>query len=175
MYNIILLLILVYLICEPRGEKYTYTDTTKPIHRVLFDDPAPNISEYREVGKIELSNDIVEKLVLVTNKYIRDKAGINNYIIETTAIKQYKHKNEEPHVISVHVHVCKNWWIFILVFSITSNVILVSGNVRVTGIQSQPMNINEPPDKTPFESAIRGSEYIHYDDIRKSELESIKI
>ncbi len=174
MYNIILLLILVYLICEPKGEKYTYTDTTKPIHRVVFDDPAPNMSEYREVGKIELNNDIVEKLVLVTNKYIRDKAGINNYIIETTAIKQYKHKSKN-HTLYQCMFMCVKIGGYSFGFSVTSNVILVSGNVRVIGIQSQPMNINEPSDKTPFESVTRGSEYVDYDDIRKSELDSIKI
>lgn len=60
-------------------------------------------------------------------------------------------------------------------FSVTSNVILVSGNIRVLGIQSQPMNIKQPSDKTPFESTMKGSEYVNYDDVRKSELDLIKI
>tara|TARA_R110002111_G_scaffold100363_2_gene155429 strand:- start:1047 stop:1250 length:204 start_codon:yes stop_codon:yes gene_type:complete len=60
-------------------------------------------------------------------------------------------------------------------FSATSNVILVSGDMRVIGVQSQPMDIKPPSDKTPFESKIEGSQYIEYDTIRQGELDLIKI
>ena len=174
MYNIILILIVVYLLCESRTERFGYRDASHPIHGVVFNDPAPNMSEYKEVGKLQLNNAIVEKLVLVTNKYIREKSGINNYIIETSAIKQFKHKTKN-HTLYQCMFMCVKSGGFSFGFSVTSNVILVSGNVRVLGIQSQPMNIKPPSDKTPFESTMKGSEYVNYDDVRKSELDLIKI
>ena len=60
-------------------------------------------------------------------------------------------------------------------FSVTSNLILVSGNIRVIGVQSQPLDIKQPSNKTPFESAIEGSEYIEYETIQQGELDLIKI
>jgi hypothetical protein len=47
--------------------------------------------------------------------------------------------------------------------------------MRVIGVQSQPMDIKPPSDKTPFESKIEGSQYIEYDTIRQGELDLIKI
>jgi hypothetical protein len=60
-------------------------------------------------------------------------------------------------------------------FSVTSNIMVVSGDMRVTGVQSQPLDIKPPSNKTPFESEIEGSEYIEYDTIRQGEFDLIKI
>jgi hypothetical protein len=174
MYNIILVLILVVLLLDNRKEGFKNKSATIPIHQVLINDPMPNMSEYVEVKTLDVNSDKISKMVMITNKYIREKAGIPNYIIETTGIRQYKHKNKN-HMLYRCMFMCMKMGGFPFGFSVTSNIILVSGKMRVIGVQSQPLDIKPPSDTTPFESVIEGSEYIEYETIQQGELDLIKI
>lgn len=174
MYNIILVLILVVLLLDNRKEGFKNKSASIPIHQVLINDPMPNMSEYVEVKTLDVNSDKISKMVMITNKYIREKAGIPNYIIETTGIRQYKHKNKN-HMLYRCMFMCMKMGGFPFGFSVTSNIILVSGNMRVIGVQSQPLDIKPPSDTTPFESVIEGSEYIEYETIQQGELDLIKI
>ena len=174
MYNIILVFILVVLLLDNRKEGFKNKSATIPIHQVLINDPMPNMSEYVEVKTLDVNSDKISKMVMITNKYIREKAGIPNYIIETTGIRQYKHKNKN-HMLYRCMFMCMKMGGFPFGFSVTSNIILVSGKMRVIGVQSQPLDIKPPSDATPFESVIEGSEYIEYETIQQGELDLIKI
>ena len=174
MYNLLLLFVLVLLLIDTRKETFVTKGAQKSIHQVLINDPAPNMNEYREVRTLEVNSDIISKLVHVTSEYIREKTGLPNYIIETTGIRQYKHKNKNR-VLYQCMFMCVIMGGFTFGFSVTSNIISVSGDVRVIGVQSQPMDIKPPSNKTPFESVIEGSEYIEYDTIQQGELDLIKI
>ena len=174
MYNIILVLILVVLLLDNRKEGFKNKSATIPIHQVLINDPMPNMSEYVEVKTLDVNSDKISKMVMITNKYIREKAGIPNYIIETTGIRQYKHKNKN-HMLYRCMFMCMKMGGFPFGFSVTSNIILVSGKMRVIGVQSQLLDIKPPSDTTPFESVIEGSEYIEYETIQQGELDLIKI
>jgi len=174
MYNVILVLILVVLLLDNRKEGFKNKSATIPIHQVLINDPMPNMSEYVEVKTLDVNSDKISKMVMITNKYIREKAGIPNYIIETTGIRQYKHKNKN-HMLYRCMFMCMKMGGFPFGFSVTSNIILVSGKMRVIGVQSQPLDIKPPSDTTPFESVIEGSEYIEYETIQQGELDLIKI
>lgn len=171
MYNLLLLIVLIVLLLDTRKETFI---TRSTYNQVLINDPAPNMNEYREVQKLEANSDIISKMVLATSTYIREKTGLPNYIIETTSIRQYKHKIKN-HMLYKCMFMCVKIGGFPFGFSVTSNLILVSGDLRVVGVQSQPLDIKPPSDKTPFESQIEGSEYIEYDTIRKGELDLIKI
>jgi len=174
MYNLILLLVLVVLILDTRKEGFKNKSASIPIHQVLINDPTPNMSEYVEVKTLDVNSDNISKMVLATNKYIREKTGLPNYIIETTGIRQYKHKNKN-HILYRCMFMCMKMGGFPFGFSVTSNIILVSGELRVIGVQSQPMDIKPPSNKTPFGSVIEGSEYIEYETIQHGELDLIKI
>jgi len=174
MYNLILLLVLVVLLLDTRKEGFKNKSASTPIHQILINDPTPNMSEYAEVKTLDVNSDKISKMVLATSKYIREKTGLPNYIIETTGIRQYKHKNKN-HMLYRCMFMCMKMGGFPFGFSVTSNLILVSGKLRVIGVQSQPMDIKQPSNKTPFESAIEGSEYIEYETIQQGELDLIKI
>jgi len=174
MYNLLLLIILIVLLLDTRKEKFTDKTAYNPIHQVILNDPAPNMNEYTEVQQIEVSSDIISKLVLATSTYIREKTGLPNYIIETTGIRQYKHKSKN-HVLYMCMFMCIKTGGFPFGFSVTSSVMFVSGDIRVTGVQSQPLDIKPPSNKSPFESDIEGSEYVEYDTIRQGELDLLKI
>lgn len=171
---IILLSIIAVLYLMSRTEKFQYTDETKPVHQVILNDPTLNMNEYKEVTNIAVNHDIIEDLVLATNKYIREKTGLNNYIIETTAIKQFKHKTKNHDLYQCMFMTVKPGG-FTFGFSVTADIMVVSGNVRVIGVRSQPIDIKPPSNTTPFESEIQGQEFVTYDDIKKSELDLIKI
>ena len=94
MYNLILLLVLVVLLLDTRKEGFKNKSASTPIHQILINDPTPNMSEYAEVKTLDVNSDKISKMVLATSKYIREKTGLPNYIIETTGIRQYKHKNK---------------------------------------------------------------------------------
>ena len=174
MYNLILLLVLVVLLLDTRKEGFKNKSASTPIHQILINDPTPNMSEYAEVKTLDVNSDKISKMVLATSKYIREKTGLPNYIIETTGTRQYKHKNKN-HMLYRCMFMCMKMGGFPFGFSVTSNLILVSGKLRVIGVQSQPMDIKQPSNKTPFESAIEGSEYIEYETIQQGELDLIKI
>jgi len=173
MYNVILVLILLYLLFDSRTEKFGYAGAYKPIDGVKLDDPGADMRDYIVAEKIEINNDLTEQFVLLTNKYVYDQTGIHNYIIETTDIKQYKHKTKN-HSLYRCVYMCVKPSGFAFGFSVTSDIMYVSGNARVLGVHSQQLDIKQPSNTTPFESDISGSEFVHYDDIRESELEVIK-
>jgi|TARA_B110000977_G_scaffold92320_1_gene122368 hypothetical protein len=174
MYNLLLLIVLIVLLLDTRKENFKVKSVHNPIQQVLINDPAPNMNEYRVVQKIEVTSGIVSKLVHATSTYIRENSGVPNYIIETTGIKQYKHKSKN-HVLYQCMFMCVKMGGYPFGFSVTSNIMVVSGDMRVTGVQSQPLDIKPPSNKTPFESEIEGSEYIEYDTIRQGEFDLIKI
>lgn len=174
MYNVILVLILIYLLFDSRTERYENVNTSKTIHEVSIKDPKPDMSMYEPVSNITINNNLIEEFVILTNKYLYEQFGIHNYIIETKDIKQYKHKNKNN-----YLYRCKFMCVkpsgFAFGFSITSDILVFDNKAsHVIGVYSQELDIKPPSDKTPFESNIEGSEFIEYEDIKNSELEIIK-
>ena len=56
--------------------------------------------------KTIVNHDIMESLVLTTSKYIKEKTGINNYIIETSGLKQFVHKHKNHGMYRCMFMVC---------------------------------------------------------------------
>jgi|TARA_B100002019_G_scaffold129154_1_gene111124 hypothetical protein len=174
MYSVILVLILIYLLFDSRTEKFGYSGAYTPIHEVVLNDPKPKLEEYIKVENITINNDLMEDFVLLTNKYLNEQAGIHNYIIETKDVKQYKHK-EKNHYLYRCNFMCVKPSGFVFGFSVTSDILVINNKPsHVLGVNSQELDINPPSDKTPFESSIEGSEYVLYEDIKNSELDTIK-
>ncbi len=101
MYKLLLLIVVLVLILDTRKETFVTKGAQKPTHQIILNDPTPNMNEYREVQTIEVNSDIMAKLVRKTSNYIREKTGLPNYIIETTNIRQYKHKTRTTCYINV--------------------------------------------------------------------------
>jgi hypothetical protein len=175
----ILLFILVILLLMSREEKYSVASKESGV--IALNDPLPNMAEYLPTKAI-VNHDIMESLVLTTSKYIKEKTGINNYIIETSGLKQFVHKHKNHGMYRCMFMVLKRggfpygFMVSVDILVTNANSIGKAGkpNVRVISARSQPMNVKPPANKTPFESSIEGHEYIPFDEINKSEEEMLK-
>tara|TARA_R110001606_G_scaffold399244_1_gene582689 strand:+ start:11461 stop:12126 length:666 start_codon:yes stop_codon:yes gene_type:complete len=177
----LLFFILVLLLATTTGPKRE-TFVKKSNTEIILNDPLPNMTEYKKVSKVSANHDVMEKIVLATNKYILEKTGIDNYIIETTALKQFRHKQKNHDMYRCMFMIVKKNG-FAHGASITADIMVVNnqtiggvgtGGVRVLSARSQPMDIKPPADSTPFESVMKGSTFIPYEDIQNSQDEMIK-
>mgnify|MGYP000978990013 FL=1 len=177
----LLFFILVLLLVTTTGPKRE-TFVKKSNTEIILNDPLPNMTEYKKVSKVSANHDVMEKIVLATNKYILEKTGIDNYIIETTALKQFRHKQKNHDMYRCMFMIVKKNG-FAHGASITADIMVVNnqtiggvgtGGVRVLSARSQPMDIKPPADSTPFESVMKGSTFIPYEDIQNSQDEMIK-
>ena len=176
----ILLFILVILLLMSREEKYSVASKESGV--IALNDPLPNMVEYTPTKTI-VNHDIMESLVLTTSKYIKEKTGINNYIIETSGLKQFVHKHKNHGMYRCMFMVLKRGG-FPYGFMVSVDILVTNAssigkagkpNVRVISARSQPMNVKPPANRTPFESSIEGHEYIPFDEINKSEEELLKL
>lgn len=176
----ILLFILVILLLMSREEKYSVASKESGV--IALNDPLPNMAEYMPTNTI-VNHDIMESLVLTTSKYIKERTGINNYIIETSGLKQFVHKHKNHGMYRCMFMVLKRGG-FPYGFMVSVDILVTNAssigkagkpNVRVISARSQPMGIKPPANKTPFESGIEGHEYIPFGEIVKGEEEMLNL
>jgi hypothetical protein len=170
---LVLLIALVLYMMSRTKEKFGYSGYTKPVHTVILDDSSPDMSEYREDDNVSISNDQMEKFVLLSNKYVSEKTKLCTYIIETTLVKKFKHATKN-HDLYQCMFMFMRQGGFSFGFSAVVDILVVSGNVEVRGARTQPLGVVPPTDTTPFESSIRGSEFKDFSTFEKGELDLIK-
>ncbi len=87
-FIIVIILILIY---SSRVE--TYFGGYKKESEVVLPETGIDLSEYRENDReISLTNDLMQEIILQTNKEISRKTKLCTYIIETVKVKSYIHK-----------------------------------------------------------------------------------
>lgn len=102
--TLILISILILVVFLTRRESFTeifgMSGYKKPIENIRLDDPVFDKEGYVEVDA-SVDSDTIEKLVLNTNSEISRRLGICTYIIETTALKHYKIKEDAEAIDNV--------------------------------------------------------------------------
>ena len=155
MILIILIIIILYLVTvSPRKEG--------------FDDAELDFSNYTEVDSIELTNDIMQELVLATNEYISKDTDLCFYIIETVFVKKYIHKESKQVAYKCMFMAVKHGG-FPYGFSVVSEILDINGNLTVYGVRSTDIEQSKP-----YSGDEPGVKFVNYDEVRKSELDSIK-
>jgi len=88
---IVTLIVIVLLLTrrEPFAESFGLSGHTKPTGSVRFDDKKPDLTGYTQ-AEAKISNDMMQRFVMLTNKEIEKRTGLCTYIIETTAVKKYE-------------------------------------------------------------------------------------
>lgn len=135
-----LLLVVVYMLTN-ENESYGFSGYTVPRETQLMD-PFPNLIGFEEV-KNDATADLMESVVLLTNKEIHKRTGISNYIIETTSMKKYRKQKEEPATVYEcrFMTVKKNGFSF--GFSVVVWFIVEEQKpIRLLAIRSQPIGFN---------------------------------
>jgi len=158
---VILLLGVVYYITvrrEPFTEVFGFSGYTKPSEGIFISEPIENISAYTPV-EAKVDHDTMEKLILAANKAISDKAGVCNYIIETTSLKKFTDgKNDLYRVMFMAV---KNHG-FAYGFAVTVDATVQNGNVIIKSLRTQPIDADIPNDIKAFTDGEAGQEFVEY-------------
>ena len=155
MILIILIIIILYLVTvSPRKEG--------------FDDVGLDFSNYTETDSVELTNDVMQDLVLATNEYISKETELCFYIIETIFVKKYIH-NESKQVAYKCMFMAVKHGGFPYGFSVVSEILDLNGNLTVYSVRSTDIEQSKP-----YSGDESGAKFVNYDEVRKSELDSIK-
>lgn len=169
MITILLILIVLMLLLMSRKKE---TEGYK--NQIVIDDPSFDTTEYIESTDVSVDNDLMEKLVLATNKYVSDKTGLCTYVIETTSLKKFVHKETKKELYRCMFMLMKQHG-FTFGFAVTVDINLYpDGTLNVVSARSQPIDVKPPTFQGPFMSDIEGHEFTGYERFRESELELIK-
>lgn len=171
---LLILIVLMVLLMSSRKEMFGYAGYEDPVKQVIIDDPSFDTTEYTEATDVSVDNDLMQKLVLATNKYVADKTGLCTYVIETTTIKKYVHKENKKELYRCMFMLMKQHG-FAFGFAVTVDInVNPNGTVDVLSARTQPIDIKPPTDQSPFMSDFEGHEFTEYERFRESELELIK-
>ena len=175
---ILILLILTVLVTMSRTEMFTeqfgLSGYTKPIEPVLLNDNEFDLSEYEESGEdVEVSNNLMQEMVLATNKEVSRKTGLCTYIIETTSIKKYKHKVSNQEIYRC-MFMCVKHKGFAVGFAVTSDLRIIDNQATVLSVRTQPIDIKPPSDPSIYQKSIKGKEFEDYTEVRQSEIDIVK-
>ena len=172
---LLILIVLMVMFMSSRKEMFGYAGYKDPVKQVIIDDPSFDTTEYIEATDVSVNNDLIEKIVLATNEYVSAKTGLCTYVIETTSLKKYIHKENKKELYRCMFMLMKQHG-FTFGFAVTVDVnVNPDGTVKVLSARTQPINVNPPTDQSPFVSDVEGHEFTEYERFRKSELELLKI
>lgn len=158
-----ILLVIVYLLTNENSESYGFSGFVKPRETQLMDE-YPDMTGWEETRN-DAKNDLMEAIVLLTNREIYNRTGIKNYIIETTSMKKFMKETEqmyECHFMTVK----KNGFSF--GFSVVVWVIAEGKKpLRLLAIRSQPIGY-QPSHEVPGKSM--GKEFANYNLIKENNI-----
>lgn len=137
-----------------------------------------NIDEYVE-KKAEIGHDLMNTIVMETNKHVSKKYKKPTYIIETIAAKKFEHPVTKDYFYRCMFMVMTKVD-FVSGFTVTVD-IRVEPKVEVIGSTKQPIDVKLPGDTAPYENVqVSGKEFFEYELVKKqvvpseSELENAK-
>ena len=117
----------------------------------------------------EVNHDVMQDIVLTTNKHLNETTDLCTYIIETLSVEMFKHtKNNQIKYICKFMVMSKSP--FPYGFSVDVELVSVPA-MKVTDLK---MNINDKIEKPEYINNNSGHEFTDYEKIKSSELEFIK-
>lgn len=164
---VVLLFIVLLILMLSRAEQYETARTPD-------EDPKLNMEEYVVDENSKVDKDLLQKIVLETNKYITEKTGLCNYIIETTDMKIYAHKKNKTKLYKCTFMSVKEGG-FSYGMSYTVEVIVANNEISIINANKQPMDVKPPANSSPFMKDIQGHQYLAYEEIQDSELDLLKL
>ena len=175
---VLILLILTVLMIMSRTEMFTeqfgFSGHTKPVKPVLLKGTNTDLSDYEESGEeLEVSNDLMQEMILATNKEISKKTGLCTYIIETLSVKKYTNKKSNQEIYRCMFMTVKHKG-FALGFSVTSDLRIIEGKAVVLNMTTQPIDVKPPSDPSIYQKSIKGKEFEDYTEVRQSEIDIVK-
>ena len=169
-YILIALVIALAILFFPGKKK---TQREKEVEKMM------NIEKYVE-ETAEIDHDLMNVIVMETNKHVTEKYKKPSYIIETIAAKKFVHPETKDYFYRCMFMVMTKTD-FVAGFSVTVD-IRIKPKVEVIGSTKQPIDVELPGDTTPYEvSDVTGKDFFQYELVKKKvvptldELEKAKI
>ena len=180
-YLVVISLIVLTLLLTTTREKFTeafgLSGYTKPTKTIKLADPRPDLSKYTKMDEVVVDNDMMEEFVLQANDEISKRTDLCTYIIETTAVHQYK--GEEKDIYECMFMTMKKGG-FSFGFSVVASYEVENGKIRLMSLRSQPLGVEAPSDVIAYTDGSSGKEFVDYKLVReivvptKAELDSVK-
>jgi len=169
-FSNILLTILLAVIVVVMFRRESYTEVfgmsgyTKPVGSIRLDDPRTDLSAYTK-SEAKVSNDLMQKFVLMANEEIAKRTGLCTYIIETTKVEKYVGNGGD--IYECMFMVVKNSG-FAFGFSVSATFEVKGDTVVLKALRSQPLDVQTPSTIEPFVDGKAGQEFIDYELVKES-------
>lgn len=147
---------------ESYQELFGFVGYEKPVNQVKLDDPKYNLGGYKEVEAV-VDHDLMEKLVLTTNKEITRRTDDCSYIIETTAVKKYTNDAQDVYKC---MFMCVRAKGFAFGFSVVATLSVKDDDVKVLSLRTQPMDVEEPTVVSPYVQDV-AKEFVDFDLVKE--------
>ncbi len=175
---ILVLLLLIVLMTMSRTEMFTeqfgLSGYTKSKDLITIDDTEIDLSNYEESGEdVALTNELMQEMVLATNKAVSKKTDLCTYIIETLSVKKYTNTTTNQEIYRCMFMSVKHGG-FAFGFAVTSDMRIIDGKATVIGLRAQPVDYRPPSDPSIYQTTIKGKEFEEYTEVRQSEIDLIK-
>lgn len=149
---------------EPFTEVFGFSGYKKPTGSIRLDDAKPDLSGYSQ-AEADVDNDMMEEFVLQANREISKRTGICTYIIETTSVKKYV--NDEKAIYECMFMTVKNQG-FAFGFSVVASYEVVNGQIVLTSLRSQPLDVQTVADVAPFVESRGGQDFVNYELVKEA-------
>ena len=175
---VLIVLILLVLMMMSRTEMFTeqfgFSGYTKPVGPISLEGMETDLSGYTESGEdVSVTNDLMQKMVLATNKEISKRTGLCTYIIETTGVRKFEDKLSKQEIYRCQFMTVKHRG-FAMGFAVTSDIRIINDEAVILNLKAQPIDINPPTDPSIYQKSIKGKEFEDYTNVRQSEIDKIK-
>lgn len=148
-----------------RREKFTeWFDHGKPSREVVLAADEINLNNYDEFEP-KITHDVMDRIVRATNFAVQQRLRVPTYVIETTAVKAYRHRENNETMYEIQFMLVKQTG-YAHGFSVTAMVESKSDeSVEVVSLRTQPIDVNSPADTAVYESS-GGREFVDYTIVR---------
>lgn len=164
----LILIVIVVLALTMKTEKYQelfgFAGYEKPVNQVMLNDPKFDLTNYKEAEAV-VNHDLMEKLVLTTNKEITRRTDDCSYIIETNAVKKYT--NDSGQDVYKCMFMCVRAKGFAFGFSVVATLSVKGDNVKVLSLRTQPMDVDEPSNVSPYIQDV-AKEYVDFNIVKET-------
>jgi hypothetical protein len=171
-YLTIVLIVIVLLLTvrrEPFTELFGFSGHAKPTGLISLEDSKPDLTGYSQ-AEVNITNDIMEEIILQTNKEISKRTGLCTYIIETTAINMYTKEDKQMYE-GVFMTVKNNGFAF--GFSVVAYFEMINGKVKLVSLLTQPLDAKTTSNITPFVDGTSGKEFVNYELVKDKVIPTI--
>lgn len=148
---------------EPFTELFGFSGHTKPTGPIRLEDSKPDLTGYSQ-AEANVTNDMMEEMILQTNKEISKRTGLCTYIIETTVLNLYIKEDKQIYE-GVFMTVKNNGFAF--GFSVVAYFEVVNGEVKLLSLRTQPLDAETTSHVAPFVDGTSGKEFVNYELVKE--------